>query len=151
MRSNDQSPNQISIEAIETLSAYFKNKEKCKLVTLDLRYCTITSDLAIVLAHGLSRNCSIKEVDLANNPIDDYGTTALSQALTENKTISKLFLARCNITATGGEALATSVMVNTSVEQLDVSYNSLGEAIQIFAHVLEKNKTINFMYDQIHR
>ena len=146
MRSNDQSPNQISIEAIETLSAYFRNKEKCKLVTLDLRYCTITSDLAIVLAHGLSKNCSIKEIDLANNPIDDYGTIALSQALTENKTISKLFLARCNITATGGEALATSVMVNTSVEQLDVSYNSLGEAIQIFAHVLEKNKTIKQLH-----
>ena len=79
-------PNHISLEAIETLSAYLQDKENCKLETLDPSNCNISS--AVELAHGLSRNCSVKVLHLSGNPIGDEGAAALGQAMTENKTIT---------------------------------------------------------------
>ena len=65
--------------------------------------------------------------------------------MTENKTITKLELARCDITTTGGAALASSLMVNSTIEELDISGNSLGGAIPTFAKAIHCNKTLKIL------
>ena len=137
--------NHISLEAMKTLHAYLQDKENCKLEKLYLTDSDISSDIAIELARGLSQNSSINEVFLSNNPIGDEGAAALGQTLTENKTINKLMLSKCNITATGGAALASSLMVNSTIAELHISGNSLGGAIETFAHLLEHNKTLKML------
>ena len=135
----------ISLEAMKTLSAYLQDKEMCKLEKLDLRHCDISSDTAVELAHGLSGNCSVKVLYLSRNPIGDGGAAALGQAMTENKTITELTLASCDITTSGGAALA-SLMANSTIEELDISGNSLGGAIPSIAQALEDNKTLKRLY-----
>ena len=137
--------NHISLEAMKTLSAYLQDKEKCKLETLDLRYCDISSDTAVELAHGLSQNCSMKVLYLSDNPIGDEGAAALGQAMTENKTITELWLGSCDITTTGGSVLATSLINNSRIEELDISGNSIGGAISLIAKALERNKTLKIL------
>ena len=134
-------PNHISLEAMKTLSAYLQDKEKCKLETLDLSKCDISSDTAVELAHGLSQNCSVKELLLSYNPIGDEGAAALGQAMTENKTVTTLKLDSCDITTTGGAALA-SLMTNSTIEELHISGNSLGGVISSITHALGRNKTL---------
>ena len=129
-----------SLEAMKTLSAYLQDKEKCKLETLNLSDCNISSDVAIELSQQLIQNCSVKILYLSYNPISDEGAAGLGQAITENKTITKLWLSRCDITTTGGEALAKSLIANSTIEALDISSNSLGGAIPSIAHALERNK-----------
>ena len=140
--------NHISLEAMKTVSAYLQAKKKCKLETLGLNECDISSVTAAELANGLSRNCSVKVLDLSDNPIGDEGAAALCQAMTENKTITTLLVARCDITTTGGAALA-SLVVNSTIVELDISYNSLGGVIPSIAQALQHNKTLKrlYMYD----
>ena len=141
----DENPNHISLEAMKTLSEYLQDKEKCKLETLDLSGCDISSDTAVELAHGISQNCSVKELLLSDNRIGDEGAAALGQTMTENKTIMYLWLAHCDITTTGGAALA-SLMNNSTIEELHISGNSLGGAIPSIAQALEDNKTLKRLY-----
>ena len=140
MYGSNHRSNYISLEAIKSFSAFLQDK-KCKLETMDLSKCGI-SDTALELANGLSRNCSVKILYLSYNPIGDKGAAAFGQVLTENKTITILGLARCNITATGGEALASSLMINSTLEELNLSGNSLGGATASIGQVLEHNQTL---------
>ena len=142
---SEQHNNHISLEAMKTLSAYLQDKEKCKLETLDMSKCDISSDTAVELAHGLSQNCSVKVLELSDNPIGDEGAAALGQAMTENKTITTLWLARCDITTTGGAALVSSLIVNSTIKELYISGNSLGGAITApEALVHESIQIVNF-------
>ena len=133
--------NNITLEAMKTLSAYLQDKEKCKLERLYLRQCDISSDTAVELAHGLSQNCSVKVLHLSYNPIGDEGAAALGQAMTENKTITELWLNSCDITTTRGAALA-SLIANSTIEELHISGNSLAGAIPSIAQALQHNKTL---------
>ncbi len=138
------SNNSVPLEAMTTLSAYLGDNDKCKLETGYICGCDISPESAIELAHGLSRNCSVKELHLSYNPLGDSGVTALGRALETNKTITKLYLDNCySMTTIGGAALASSLRANSTIEVLDISHNSLGgEAIQKFAELIQHNKTL---------
>ena len=139
----DVSHNSISLEAMMTLCTYLGDDDKCKLETLDLWGSNISPESAIELAHGLSRNCSVKELSVSYNPLGDSGVAALGTALETNKTITELELFDCSITTVGGAALASSLMANSTIEELNISHNSLGgEAIQRFADLIQHNDTL---------
>ena len=120
--------------------------------TLRICYNSLSSDSMIKLVHALSHpNCSLKTLDLSGNPIGDEGAAALAQSITKNKTITSLKLVRCGITATGGAELASSVTVNSTIEWLDISGNSLGEAVPTFAELVRQSrklKTLDLSFDE---
>ncbi len=140
------SENSVPLEAMTTLSAYLGDNDKCELMTGYVWGCDISPESAIELAHGLSRNCSVKKLHLSSNPLGDSGVTALGRALETNKTITRLFLDNCSMTTIGGAALASSLMANSTIEELIISRNSLGgEAIQKFAELIQHNKTLKIL------
>ena len=136
--------NHMLLDNMKSLSVYLQDRGKCKLETLNLKFCNIEPETAVELAHGLSHNCSVKTLDLTGNHVGDEGATALGQTFLENKTLTRMELGNCGVTTTGGTALATSLLANTTLEMLDISYNALGggEAIETFAKVLQQNKTL---------
>ncbi len=145
----DMSVSNISLEAMTTLSAYLGENNKCKLETLKLTYCLLSNsaESAIELAHGLSRNCSVKKVNLSYNPLGDSEVTALGKAMEKNKTISELSLNGSSMTTIGGAALASSLIANSTIEELHICSNSLGgEAIQKFAELIQHNNTLKRLY-----
>ena len=65
--------------------------------------------------------------------------------MTENKTITTLWLTSCDITTTG-EAALTSLVANSTIEELDISGNSLEGAIPSIALALGRNKTLKRLH-----
>ena len=120
--------------------------------TLDICFNSLSFDSIIGLVHALSHpNCSLKTLELAGNPIGDEGAAALAQSITKNRTITKLNLFECGITATGGAELASSLMVNSTIEELVVGGNSLGDAVSILAQLVRQSqvlKRLNLYYDK---
>ena len=113
------------------------------LETLCIGFNFLFSDSIIELVRALSHpNCSLKTLDLSGNPIGDEGAAALAQSVTKNKTITKLKLFSCGITATGGVELALSLLVNSTIEELDIGDNSLGESVSTFAQLVRQSKKL---------
>ena len=124
----------IGKEDCEQLSQLLSSSQ-C-LEELDLSDVSLSLDSITTLVHGLSQNNSLKEINLSFNPLGDEGAAALGEAINK-MTITKIKLVRCGITATGGAALVSSLLVSSTLEELDVSFNELKEAVRIFAHLIE--------------
>ena len=113
------------------------------LETLRIGFNFLFSDSIIELVRALSHpNCSLKTLDLSGSPIGDDGAAALAQSVTKNKTITELKLFSCGITATGGVELALSLLVNSTIEELDIGDNSLGESVSTFAQLVRQSKKL---------
>lgn len=125
------------------------------LKRLNLFGCCIREDgakaMAIVLEQSkLHHNVgiSLKHLDLGNNGIGNEGCSALANALCTNQTLTSLRLDNCAISEDGFQSLARAIKHNknttnpsqTRLEQLDVSYNWMGNDGAIsMAKALRKN------------
>ncbi|XP_036406879.1 NACHT, LRR and PYD domains-containing protein 12-like [Megalops cyprinoides] len=80
----------------------------CKLRKLWLRHCGLTQVSCEVLAGVLTTTSSLRELDLAWNPIQDHGLKLLCVGLTHPSCqLQKLWLMSCHLTADCGAALAS--------------------------------------------
>ena len=97
------------------------------LEKLDLSGCKITTTGAKVLADSLRGNSSIKQLNLSRNFIGDSGVGFLAQSIGSTR-LEKLDLSRCKITATGAKVLADGLRGNSSIKQLNLNLNSVGDS-----------------------
>ena len=57
------------------------------------------------------------------------GTTAVAKMLVENKALTDLYLENCHISSGGAVEMAAALCKNTTLRDLDLSHNPIGESM----------------------
>ncbi|XP_067292717.1 NACHT, LRR and PYD domains-containing protein 14-like [Pseudorasbora parva] len=122
LRELDLSGNDIRDSGVQQLSDILKHPQ-CKLQKLELRSCNICSYYDLSLA--LRSNLSLRELDLSENNITDYGMQQLSDLLKRCK-LEILRLRSCQISDGGCAVLSSALRSNPShLRELDLSGNNI--------------------------
>ena len=83
----------------------------------------------IIALGGLLQNhvSKLRTLDLNNNYLGDEGAFILGEALSKNRTLKKLYISSMkSITSIGWAALFRGIANSVSLEEINVSYNSIG-------------------------
>lgn len=98
------------------------------LVSLTLQETGLNPSKMKKLKDGLAKNRAITYLDLSQNlGLGSPGAIVLCEALLENSTVEMVNLCKCQIDSKAGPTLADLVMLSRSVEDLNLSYNYMGE------------------------
>ena len=144
-------PDQISSLLIQlrndkSFSSFFKEawsspKEKCQL-NLDGHLSSI-STIILSLSSILCNTDLIEGIILAHCWIDDSGAISLAGALSVNSSLTQLNLEVNKIGNAGAISLADALKVNSSLTQLNLEFNKIGNAGAIsLADALKVNSSI---------
>ncbi|XP_064421335.1 NACHT, LRR and PYD domains-containing protein 3-like [Latimeria chalumnae] len=124
----DLEGNNLGDSGVKCLSAGLRDPN-CKLQKLLLRGCDLTAGCCRDFSSILSTNSSLMELDLRQNKLGDSGVKHLSTGLRDpNCKLQKLVLVQCDLTAGCCEDLSSVLSTNSSLTELDLSYNNLGDS-----------------------
>ena len=131
------------------LSSLLRGHSECTLRSLELRDCHISSEGAVELAIALCKNTTLQVLNSSRNPIGEHveGVTAIATMLTENKSLTSLWLEDCHISGQGAGELATALCKNTTLRELNLSGNPIGEYVEgvtAIATMLAENKSLTY-------
>uniref|UniRef100_A0A8C3G8U0 Uncharacterized protein n=1 Tax=Cyclopterus lumpus TaxID=8103 RepID=A0A8C3G8U0_CYCLU len=103
--------------------------QNCRLKTVRLPGCGMTSHACKFLAKALRRSLKLQELDLSMNEIGDDGMKHLADGLRSPECkIATLRLSQCNIEQKGCYHLASALQMNSSsLKVLDLSINTVGD------------------------
>lgn len=96
------------------------------LRTIDLADNNININGAMELARGLSNNQHVTKINFGYNSFRDIGTTALSDMLKSNTTITEVDLERNDIGARGAASIGDMLRSNGSLRVINLSNNNIG-------------------------
>ncbi|XP_006897443.1 PREDICTED: NACHT, LRR and PYD domains-containing protein 12 [Elephantulus edwardii] len=100
----------------------------CRLQTLWLKICHLTAVGCEDLASALSRNQSLRELDLSLNDLGDPGVLLLCKGLSHPTCkLQTLRLGICRLGSAACEGLSTLLQTNHHLRELDLSFNDLGD------------------------
>nr|XP_014351023.1 PREDICTED: ribonuclease inhibitor-like isoform X2 [Latimeria chalumnae] len=102
------------------------NDTNSTVQTLHLNNCYLTSDSCEALSSFLSRNHSLTELNLSNNPIKDAGMSLICNVI--NNQIQKLSLNSCSFTSGCCEVLSSFMRRNQSLADLNLSFNQIQDS-----------------------
>ncbi|KAF6778666.1 hypothetical protein AHF37_02108 [Paragonimus kellicotti] len=89
---------------------------------------------------ALTRNTSIRTLDLSGNELGDQSCQLISDLITLNRKILNLNLSRNRISSQGAEQLGDAISSNDTMERLNLSWNSItGQGAIMIAHGLKEN------------
>ncbi|XP_076420550.1 NACHT, LRR and PYD domains-containing protein 2-like [Peromyscus maniculatus bairdii] len=126
---------------------------ECKLQTLVLWSCNITSEGCCHLSKMLSQALSLEHLDLGQNCIRTPGTRFLCEALKEPQSnLKSLWLYGCSMTPNNCKDFSETLRNNKSLNTLDLSQNNLGaDAVKTFCEDLKHNvcplQTLRLKFD----
>ncbi|XP_040891396.1 NACHT, LRR and PYD domains-containing protein 12-like [Toxotes jaculatrix] len=128
LRELDLGYNSISDSGVRTLLEGLSDPN-CRLKTLRLQGCGVTSQACVYLATALTQSPKLRELDLSRNEIGDDGLRHLSDGLRSAQCqLDTLKLSQCNIERKGCQYLATALQKNSShLAVLDLSINMVGD------------------------
>uniref|UniRef100_H2ZSP9 NACHT, LRR and PYD domains-containing protein 3 n=1 Tax=Latimeria chalumnae TaxID=7897 RepID=H2ZSP9_LATCH len=119
--------NKLGDSGVNLLSIGMKDPT-CKLQKLGLGQCDLTTGCCGDLSSVLSSSSNLRELDLRNNNLGNSGVKLLSAALRDpNCKLQKLVLQQCDLTASCCEDLSTILSINSSLAELDLKKNNLGD------------------------
>ncbi|KAM5308813.1 NACHT, LRR and PYD domains-containing protein 1 isoform 2-T2 [Glossophaga mutica] len=117
----------LSCSAVQRLCEALKCP-RCHLQTLRMADCGLTAEGCQDLAGGLSTNRSLTELDLSFNNLLDIGAQHLFQRLkVSTGKLQHLLLIRCGLTSACCQDLASMLSHSTSLTELDLQLNNLGD------------------------
>ncbi|NP_001413839.1 NLR family pyrin domain containing 2 [Rattus norvegicus] len=127
---------------------------KCKLQTLVLWSCNITSNGCHYLSKMLGQAPSLKHLDLGLNRIGTTGAKFLCEALKSPRSnLKSLWLCGCSIIPTNCKDFSEILRSNKSLNTLDLSQNVMGtDAVKIFCESLKLQicplQTLRLKFDE---
>ena len=127
-----------------------------ELLCVDLQGCSIDDhSLGLLLGelfrHGKACPVGVLQgvtcLNIIRNNIGDDGITRLATALQANTTMKELAIDfNCGITGNGAEFLGRGLSVNSSLEELYISFTSIGdEGVAHIANALQTNTTMKVL------
>ena len=99
----------------------------CKIETLYLDRCSLTSDGVGEVMSGLSDNHTLRKLDLTYMYIRPEGVVTIATMLKTNSSLETLYLQMCSIDSSGGVELGTALERNKTLRVLGLSGNALGD------------------------
>ncbi|XP_051017789.1 NACHT, LRR and PYD domains-containing protein 2 [Acomys russatus] len=127
---------------------------KCKLQTLVLWSCNITSKGCDHIAKMLKKKSNLEHLDLGGNSIGTTGARFLCEALKRFQSkLKSLWLCGCSITPICACDFAEAFTENSTLKTLDLAQNNLGpDAILSFCGALGHNicplQTLRLQFDE---
>ncbi|XP_078288260.1 NACHT, LRR and PYD domains-containing protein 3-like [Rhinoraja longicauda] len=122
------SANKLGDSGVKQVSAALRNPD-CKIQRLGLDSVGLTYSGAEDLASALSTNSSLTELIIGDNALGDSGVKLVSAALRKpDCKIQKLGLNNVGLTNSGAEDLASNLSTNTSLTELHLADNNLGDS-----------------------
>ncbi|XP_072471739.1 NACHT, LRR and PYD domains-containing protein 12-like [Notamacropus eugenii] len=119
----DLSRNSLEEDEIKLLCQILENQH-CKLEKLSLAWCSLTPMCSQNLFSSLSRNESLKDLDLSQNYFEEGGIKYLCMALeNQNCKLEKLSMQSCKFDPTCSQKLLSAISRNEGLKYLDLSHN----------------------------
>ncbi|XP_072894459.1 NACHT, LRR and PYD domains-containing protein 3-like isoform X2 [Hemitrygon akajei] len=120
--------NELGDSGVKLVSVALRNAE-CKIQKLWLWDVSLTYSGAEDLASALSTNTSLTELDMSENELGDSGVKLVSAALRNLECkIQTLEMIDVGLTDSGAEDLVSALSTNTSLMELNLSNNELGDS-----------------------
>ncbi|XP_072892488.1 NACHT, LRR and PYD domains-containing protein 3-like isoform X3 [Hemitrygon akajei] len=120
--------NELGDSGVKLVSVALRNAE-CKIQKLWLWDVSLTYSGAEDLASALSTNTSLTELDMSENELGDSGVKLVSAALRNLECkIQTLEMIDVGLTDSGAEDLVSALSTNTSLMELNLSNNDLGDS-----------------------
>ena len=133
---------------VVSLASVLQSHSKCTLTELRMRHSKINSEGAVELMTALSKNNTLKLLDLSHNPIGAHveGVTAVAKLLEEvggDHSLTRLELRECNISGQGATKLAAALWKNSTLKHLNLNFNRIGvEGASSLSDMLQQNKSL---------
>ena len=102
--------------------------ELSSAASIDLSGKRLGDASGLVVAHLITHNRSLTQLNLNSNKLGDAGGCALAVALQTNTTLAQLDLGGNELGAESGKAIAEALKTNTTLTQLNLNSNKLGDA-----------------------
>ena len=139
------SDSKLSEENCISLSSLLEQSE-CQLSQLNVSLCGITSEGAVHLGRALTKNHSLKKLDIMENPMGDKGAAAFGGMIRDNTVLETLYLSSCEIMSGGFVQLAAGLTSNVSLKTLWIGSNTFGvEGAKAIGDMIGKNKTLHVL------
>ena len=119
-----------------------------RVISNSLRYFNISSNKigvnGVIYLSFLIKERLLTTLIIENNDIEHKGARRLSEALKVNTSLTELDISHNNIGDEGTIALAEALGEggNTTLTKLDISYNKIGKGASHLAKALKENKTL---------
>ena len=122
-------------------------KSSHSLQRLDIDQNKLSSESVVSIITGLSHNSSLTTLNISNSHFSMANVDSLTSILKDHSkcTLTKLDLQDCHINSEGAVELAAALCKNTTLEQLNLSDNPIGEHVEgvtAVAKMLVENKTL---------